>query len=160
MLVRDIMNRVVQTVPPDASVQTVAALMRDQDIGAVVVVLGKQLVGIVTDRDLTIRVLGADLPASTQVVAVMSGEAICCAPDDDVKEVLRIMRLHQVRRTPVATKDRVVGIISLCDIAIRATDYDDIEMTFADLCDRATKSPSGEMEGDAQEHRELESRHI
>ena len=93
------------------------------------VALGKQLVGIVTDRDLTVRVLGGDLPSKTQVVEVMSGETICCAPDDDIKEVLRIMRLHQVRRTPVVSKGRVVGIISLCDIAIRATDYDEIEMT-------------------------------
>jgi CBS domain-containing protein len=158
VLVDEIMNRNVHAVSPETTVQDAANLMREHRIGAVVVTVGDRVLGMITDRDLAIRVLGAGLPASVSVELVMSGEAVSCAPDDDLKEALRIMRVHNIRRTPVVSEDRLVGVISLCDIATRALEQADVEMTLADLCERNELGTNGELATD--EHRQLEERHI
>lgn len=155
MLVDDIMNKEPHVVPPDAAVQTVAELMRDYGIGAIIVAINQRPLGIVTDRDLTLRVLGAGLPGETPVRSVMSRGTVCCAPGDAVEEALRVMRVHQIRRTPVTQSGRLVGIVSLCDIATKAMKLRDVEMTFADLCERGTRKESS-----SSDHRKLESRHI
>jgi CBS domain-containing protein len=155
LLVKEVMNSEVHAVPPSTSVQTVAALMREKRIGAIVVAQERKALGIVTDRDLAVRVLAAGLVGSTSVSTVMSRELISCRPGDDVNEALRVMRIHQVRRTPVVSRERLVGIVSLCDIATQTAQYDDIEITLADLCERTTTIKLSEYE-----HRQLESRHI
>ena len=100
------------------SVQDVARTMRDHDCGAVPVTDNGRLVGIVTDRDLTVRVLAAGLDHESRIADVISREPSTCSPDSDLTEVERVMSDQQVRRIPIVDADRqCVGIVSQADLA-------------------------------------------
>jgi CBS domain-containing protein len=109
---------------PDDTVEKVAQLMKKEDIGPVPVVddeRNKRLVGIVTDRDLALKVVaeGRD-PQTTKVEEVMTRKLITCRPDDDVENAMKAMAQYQLRRIPVVDNDdRLVGIISQADVATR-----------------------------------------
>ena len=120
---REIMTRDPACCGSGDSVEQVARLMRHRNVGSVPVVedpVSMILVGIVTDRDLTLKVLaeGRD-PRTTLVGQVMTSSPIVCAPDDDIQLALETMARHQVRRLPVVENRRVVGIIAQADIATR-----------------------------------------
>jgi CBS domain-containing protein len=119
MIVRDVMTEEVVTVRPDASIQQIARLMRDEDIGSVPVVEDDWLIGIVTDRDIVVRGL-AEAKSLEQVDAraVMSGRTLYCFADQPVDEVLANMGDLQVRRMPVVDRDkRLVGVVSIGDLS-------------------------------------------
>lgn len=121
MKAEEIMTRNPCSCSPNDSLQEVARLMRDFDCGAVPVVENGSLLGIVTDRDLAIRALSAGRSADTKVSEVLTRNVACCGPDDDVRDVERIMADHQVRRVPIVDVDgRCVGIVAQADLA-RAT---------------------------------------
>ena len=109
---------------PDDTVDKVAQLMKKEDIGPVPVVddeQNKRLVGIVTDRDLALKVVaeGRD-PQTTKVEEVMTRKLITCRPDDDVESAMKAMAQYQLRRIPVVDDaNRLVGIISQADVATR-----------------------------------------
>jgi CBS domain-containing protein len=112
---------------PTDSVQMIAQLMRDRDVGAVPICEGpetKRLVGIVTDRDLALRVVAAGCdPKSTCVCDVMTREVFTCRPEDDLQKALELMEQRQVRRIPIVDREnRIVGIIAQADIATRLKD--------------------------------------
>ncbi|MFF9091375.1 CBS domain-containing protein [Streptomyces sp. NPDC014991] len=117
--VREIMTSNPVAVPPDTPVCEVAARMRDEDIGAVLVCAGHRLRGLVTDRDLTVRILadGGDVTGRT-VAEACSSELVTVAPDDDVDRALRLMRGKALRRLPVVEDGCVVGIVALGDVAV------------------------------------------
>ncbi|WP_055491222.1 CBS domain-containing protein [Streptomyces sp. TP-A0356] len=117
--VRDIMTAAPVTVEPRTSVTAVARVMRDENIGAVLVTEGEQLRGLVSDRDLVVRALaqGAD-PDETTVVSACSDDLVTVSPEDEVGRVVRLMREHAVRRVPVVEDGRPVGIVSLGDLAM------------------------------------------
>lgn len=109
------------------SVGTAARWMQTKEIGAVPVVDNyqtKQLIGIVTDRDLTLRVIGAGRDIrNTRIGDVMTPKPVTCHPSDDLDTALELMARHQVRRIPVVDHDRqVVGIIAQADLATRLHD--------------------------------------
>jgi CBS domain-containing protein len=103
----------------DDTVRTAAAKMRDGNIGFLPVLDDvEQLVGVVTDRDLAIRVLAEALPPETLAAEVMTVDVVTCNPDDDVLRAERLMRVNQKGRLAVVDDaDRLVGVISLADIA-------------------------------------------
>lgn len=118
--VRDVMTTDLMTVEPLTSVQTVARMMRDEDIGAVLVTEGEHLRGLVSDRDLVIRAMaeGGD-PDRTTVAEACSEDLVTVKPDDDLVVAVKVMREHSVRRIPVVDQgDHAVGIISIGDLAI------------------------------------------
>lgn len=100
--VSDIMTSAPVTVEPQTSVTAVARLMRDQDLGAVLVTDGDELRGLVTDRDLVVRALaeGGD-PEQTTVVSACSEDLVTVGPEDDLDHAITLMREHAVRRIPV-----------------------------------------------------------
>ncbi|GGZ86992.1 CBS domain-containing protein [Streptomyces echinoruber] len=117
--VRDIMTSAPVTVGPQTSVTQVARLMRDEDIGAVLVAEGDDLRGLVSDRDLVVRALAeGDDPDETTVAGVCSGDLYTVTPDEDLDQAVRLMREHAVRRVPVVDHGRPVGIVSLGDLAM------------------------------------------
>lgn len=118
MLVSDLMNTEVVSVSPDESVGSVARLLSRCNLGCVPVVSGGKLMGVCTDRDLVLRCLapGHD-PAACKAADVMSREPVTVAPNDDTLAASRLMARHQVRRLPVVDKGRIVGMISLGDLA-------------------------------------------
>lgn len=118
-LVREIMARDPISLPSDASVLDAARRMRDDDIGDVMVADVDNLLGIVTDRDLVVRVLaeGRD-PARTPLAEVFSGELLSVEPEADVDEAARLMRENAVRRLPVVESGRLVGVVTIGDLAV------------------------------------------
>ena len=124
MLARNILTKDPEVIRPDASISDAARKMKQVDVGMLPVCDGQRLVGAITDRDLVIRALaqGRD-PTLTQVAAVMTRDVVYCFDDDDIQEAARIMEEKQVRRLPVLDRQkRLVGIISLGDLAVRSDD--------------------------------------
>jgi CBS domain-containing protein len=116
--VRDVMTRNVDVARPQEPVQEIALRMARGDFGFMPVVEGRKVIGTITDRDLTIRVLASAKPASIQVGEVMTREATIVREDDDVAEVVAKMGDEQIRRLPVVDKmGDVIGVVSLGDLA-------------------------------------------
>lgn len=114
----DLMSRDPITCPPDAQLQSAAQLMRDRDIGDVVVVAGDEVRGIVTDRDITVRAVAEGRGPDTPVSDVLSGQVVTVASGDRVEKVVDLMREHAVRRIPVVDDGRLAGVISIGDVAM------------------------------------------
>jgi CBS domain-containing protein len=121
--VRDAMTDDPRSIGPSASVVEAARLMRDEHIGSLPITDGDTLVGMITDRDITTRVVAeaADL-ATTTVGDVYSQDLISVEPDKDLAEALGLMARHQVRRLPVVEDGRLVGIVAQADIALILSD--------------------------------------
>ena len=120
MKARDIMTSNVECVTREDNLTRAAEIMRDNDVGAVPVVDDRKsmrLVGVITDRDITVRHVAGDNSDQCRVGDHMSGNLHSVRPDDDVDRVLETMKTHQVRRVPVVEGDRIVGIIAQADIA-------------------------------------------
>jgi CBS domain-containing protein len=115
------MTRDVQVVRPDDTVQHVAQCMKDLDVGAMPVCDGRKLLGMITDRDITLRTVAAGLPAgSTPVRDAMTSDLRWCTENQDIDEVLHGMGDNQVRRMPVINaRKELVGIVSVSDLATR-----------------------------------------
>ncbi|AKJ30856.1 CBS domain-containing protein [Caldimonas brevitalea] len=118
MKVSEAMTVDVQLVSPDQTIGEAARMMADHDIGALPVGQNDRLVGMITDRDITVRATAAGRGPDTKISEVMSQEIQYCFDDDDLDEVANNMGNIQVRRLPVVNRDkRLVGIVSLGDIA-------------------------------------------
>jgi len=115
--IEGIMTRHPVLLRDDATVAEAARMMRDHDIGDVLVTRYDKMAGLVTDRDITIRAVAAGLdPQTTPLVAILSPDPVCVAPSDEPAYALALMRSHALRRLPVCDGDRVVGIVSLGDL--------------------------------------------
>ena len=123
MKARDIMTQNPRVVTPETPVQEAARLMKTEDTGVLPVVDNegsRRLVGMITDRDIAIRVVG-DGMSSAQVRDAMSANPKTCRPDDSVKDVLQVMSDAQVRRIPIVDDGgTVVGIVSQADVVLEA----------------------------------------
>jgi CBS domain-containing protein len=117
--VRDTMSKNPRSINASASVIEAAQLMREEHIGSLPITDDEQLVGMITDRDITTRVVaeGADR-MQTSVGEVSSRDLITVEPDRDLDEALQLMARHQVRRLPVVENGRLVGIVAQADIAL------------------------------------------
>ena len=109
---------------PTDTVSKAAQLMKDENVGSIPVIEDVQtmkLIGIVTDRDLTLRVLADGLDGkSTKVDEVMTRKIVTCFADDSLHTALDVMAEHQLRRIPVVTnKNKILGMISQADVAMR-----------------------------------------
>ena len=117
--VRDAMTGEPRSIGQSASVVEAALLMREEDIGSLPILDDGKLVGMITDRDITTRVVAAaEDPKMTSVADVYSRDLVSVEPDNDLEEVLRLMARHQIRRLPVVEQGRLVGIVAQADIAL------------------------------------------
>jgi CBS domain-containing protein len=124
MRVKDVMTKGAECVTPSTSLQEAAGKMKALDVGPLPVCEGDHLVGLITDRDITVRATAEALPPRLgQVRDVMTPDVIYCFEDQDVQEAARLMKEHQVRRLVVLNRDkRLVGIVSLGDLAVETGD--------------------------------------
>jgi CBS domain-containing protein len=122
--IKEVMTSNPATVQADASVVDAAVIMRDEDTGIVPVVENDRLVGTVTDRDITVRVVAESRdPQSVTVREIASTDLVTIDPQQDLDEALRLMAQHQVRRLPVVEEDgRLVGIVAQADVARESDD--------------------------------------
>jgi CBS domain-containing protein len=131
--IEDIMTREVRTITPQETIQRAAQMMDELNVGAIPVCDGDRLVGMITDRDITVRSVAAgQSPDQTCVEDVMSTDVRTCRAGQTVDEVLGQMGDVQIRRVPVLDDDKhIVGIVSLGDIATRS--YGDVEETLEEI---------------------------
>jgi CBS domain-containing protein len=122
--VQELMSSNPRAIAPDQTVVDAAKIMRDENVGIAPVTEGDRLVGTITDRDITIRVVAeAKDPSSTKVLDVASKDIVAVEPHQDLSEALRLMAQHQVRRLPVVEEDgRLVGILAQADVALASDD--------------------------------------
>jgi CBS domain-containing protein len=140
MKVSEIMSSDVQVVSPEQPIQEAARLMMDGDTGALPVQEGEQLIGMVTDRDITVRATAEGRGPETPVREVMSGKPLFCWDDQDIDEVAVQMSDSKIRRVPVLSREgeRLVGIVSIGDLAQSADD------DAAEVAVRGVSEPGGE----------------
>ena len=119
MNIREVMTPNPQCVSPGDSIQNAARIMRDCDTGAVPVVENGRPVGILTDRDIVVRAVADGAQLNRPVREIVSGDVVCVTPEMSTREAEDLMSEHQVRRLPVVDGDRIVGIVSLGDIAVK-----------------------------------------
>jgi CBS domain-containing protein len=131
MKVQDVMTRDPRTVSPEASAREAATIMREEDVGIVPVVEGSRLIGVVTDRDLAVRLVADGRDGNTTVRDVMSSRKIAtCRPDEDLERVMDTMAREQVRRIPIVDeRGSLVGIVAQADVVRKARDDDKAEET-------------------------------
>jgi len=134
----------VETVAPDTSVEDVARIMAKAEVGSVPVTEDGLLAGIVTDRDLVVRVLaeGRD-PRSVTAGEVASTDVVTVGPDRPLAEARELMARNQIRRLPVVDEGRLVGILALGDIAVQ----DDAEQATGEALEEISRSPATESRG-------------
>ena len=124
MRLKDIMTPKVEVISPQATLQEAAQKMQQFDIGPLPICEGERLVGMLTDRDITVRAVakGWD-PRTTAVQEAMSPELVYGLEDQDIQDAARLMEQYQIRRLPVVNRDkRLVGIVSLGDLAVSGAD--------------------------------------
>src|ERR671919_1939777 len=119
MNIRDVMTPNPSCVSPEDSIQNAARIMRDMDTGAVPVVENGRPVGIVTDRDIVVRGVAEDGQLNRPVREIVTGSVVCASPDMSTREAADLMSEHQVRRLPVVENERLVGIVSIGDLAVK-----------------------------------------
>jgi CBS domain-containing protein len=122
--IKDVMTSDPCTIDADKSVAYAAKMMRDEDVGVAPIVESDKLVGMLTDRDIAVRVVaeGKD-PERVTVREVASKQVVTVDPQQDLDEALRIMAKHQVRRLPVLEEDgRLVGVVAQADVAREGDD--------------------------------------
>jgi CBS domain-containing protein len=130
---KDVMTPNPVTCPPDATLADVARLMRDRDIGNVIVAEDGRLVGIVTDRDIVVRGLAEGLDGTAPISEVVTTDVVALSPEDAVERAVQIMRQQAVRRVPVVDNGRPVGIVTIGDLAVDQ----DPESALADISEAA-----------------------
>ena len=123
-MVKEIMTRNLEVVAPGDTLVQAARKMEVLDVGPLPVCEGNRVVGMITDRDITVRATAAGCdPKTTLVGEAMTQDIVCCYEDQDVREAARLMKEKQIRRLLVMSRaDDLVGIVSLGDLATEAGD--------------------------------------
>jgi CBS domain-containing protein len=125
MKAKDIMTEKPESVTPGTNIADVARIMRDMNVGIVPVADDDRLLGVITDRDITIRVTAAGMsPQDVTVQDFMSPNVVTVKPGDDVEAVRKLMAENQIRRVMVVDDEKLVGVISLGDVALNERDKD------------------------------------
>jgi CBS domain-containing protein len=135
--VRDIMSAAPVCMAATESVSAAAKTMKERGIGTVLVGSGGRLEGLVTDRDITIRVLAENRdPATTRLGDICTGELAVLGPDDDVRHAARLVRERAVRRLPVIADGVPVGMVSIGDLALDRDEHSALSEIRATAPDR------------------------
>jgi CBS domain-containing protein len=123
--IKDVMTPQAEVISPDATTEDAASIMKTLDVGVLPVCDEEGLVGILTDRDLVVRVMAASRDPKTMLVGeAMTPSVVYCFEDDEVEHAATIMAGQQIRRLPVLDKNRkLVGIVSMGDIAVDTQDH-------------------------------------
>lgn len=116
--VRDVMTAEPIVLQQDQSIADAAQAMRDNAVGAILVVDGDRLCGLVTDRDIVVRAVAEAAPLDSPVGRVVSPDLIAVGADDEADDAARVMQANAIRRLPVMDDGRIVGIVSIGDLAV------------------------------------------
>jgi CBS domain-containing protein len=139
MQIREVMTQGPEIISSNATAVEAAAKMKELDVGSLPVCDGERLQGLLTDRDIAVRLVAAELDASTtKVREIMTPDVMYCFDDQTLEEAAALMEAHQIRRLPIMNRDkRLIGMLSLGDLAVRTEGTEDGE-----LADEALKDIS------------------
>jgi CBS domain-containing protein len=116
-----VMTTDVTSLPPSATVLEAAKVMKELNIGAIPICDGRRLMGMLTDRDIVVRLVAEQRDLSEQVRTIMTGQVDYCYEDQDADEAVHIMQDRQIRRLPIVNREReLIGIVSLGDLAVKS----------------------------------------
>ena len=120
MKVRDIMTTSVMSLSVEDTVVNAASIMKENNIGSLPVCQGSNVVGIITDRDITLKSVASGVNSNSQTVReVMSSNPVVGSPDMSLDDASRIMSEQQIRRLPIVENQKLVGVIALGDLAVQ-----------------------------------------
>jgi CBS domain-containing protein len=134
--IRDIMTDQVECCTLLDNVFEVAVKMKELNVGAIPIVDKDRLVGMITDRDIVVRGVAEKHPGSTKVEDIMSDKLITISADATTKEAAKLMADHQIRRLPVVEGDKLIGIVSLGDFAIRKMTDDQAKEALSEISEQ------------------------
>lgn len=134
--IRDIMTDQVECCTLLDNVFEVAVKMKELNVGAIPIVDKDKLVGMITDRDIVVRGVAEKHPGSTKVEDIMSDKLITISADASTNEAANLMAEHQIRRLPVVEGDKLVGIVSLGDFAIRKLTDDQAKEALSEISEQ------------------------
>lgn len=130
----EIMTKNVTTGTRGMTLQEVAKVLRDGDMGSLPIVENSTLIGIVTDRDIVVRGIAEGKESSAKIEEVMTAEVFSVKPDDYVFEAIRLMGDKQIRRIPVVSENgELAGIIAMADVALETEDEREIAETLEEI---------------------------
>lgn len=127
-LVRDVMKKNIIAIDSSMTVQDAAKMMDDASIGAIVVLENGIAIGIITERDLTRRIIAKGKPYTTSVKEAMSSPVVVVNPDDSVWDAAQLMKTRKIHRLPAVKDSRLVGMITTSDIVRLCSIGSDSEM--------------------------------
>ncbi|RLQ90347.1 CBS domain-containing protein [Planomicrobium sp. Y74] len=137
MKVADIMTKEVDTCTPQSSLQEAAAKMKEINVGSIPVVDNDKLIGIITDRDIVVRGIADNISLDTAVSEILSESMVTGSKDMSVEDAAELMADHQIRRLPIVDNDKVVGIVSLGDIAVKDKSYGNADIALDEVSEPA-----------------------
>jgi CBS domain-containing protein len=139
MILKDVMTPGVEVITPEATLQQAAAKMRRLNIGPLPVCDGDQLLGMLTDRDITVRAVaeGCD-PTTTTVREAMTPDLAYCFEDQPIEDAVQMMERYQIRRLPILSRGkRLVGMVSLGDLAVSSGNETQVGATLKQVSEPA-----------------------
>ena len=134
--IRDIMTDKVECCSLLDNVFEVAVKMKELNVGAIPIVDQDKLVGMITDRDIVVRGVAEKHPGSTKVEDIMSSKLVTISADAASNEAAALMAEHQIRRLPVVEGDKLIGIVSLGDFAIRKMTDDQAKEALTEISEQ------------------------
>lgn len=138
--IRDIMTDDVECCSLLDNVYEVAVKMKELNVGAIPIVDNEKLVGMITDRDIVLRCIAEKHPASSKVEDIMSNHLITVSPDASSQEAVRLLAKHQIRRLPVVEGQKLIGIVSLGDFAVRQLTDDQAKTALSEISEQNQSS--------------------
>ncbi|MFD1030051.1 CBS domain-containing protein [Metaplanococcus flavidus] len=137
MKVADIMTSEVDTCMPNTSLQEAAAKMKEINVGSIPVVDNDKLVGIITDRDIVVRGIAESISLDSAVSEILSESIVTGSKEMSVEDAAELMADHQIRRLPIVENDKIVGIVSLGDIAVKDKSYGNADIALDEVSEPA-----------------------
>ena len=141
MIVNDIMSKDIVSLSSEDSIERAAQIMKQFDVGSIPVCNQEKLIGIVTDRDITLRSVAAGTNSNQQKISdVMTSNPVTGTPDMDIHDAARIMSEQQIRRLPIIQNNNLVGIVSLGDISQEPILQDNAEVALKNISEPGTNN--------------------
>lgn len=131
--VRELMSTHIVHCTPLDNVYEAAVKMKEESVGLIPVIENKQVVGLVTDRDLVVRGIAEKHPGSNQITNVMTTNIVSVSPDDSIEKAIELMAQYQIRRLPVVESGQLVGMLALGDLAIRQSADDQAGFALSEI---------------------------
>lgn len=141
MKISEIMTKDVAKLEVSDTVQRAAELMKQYNVGSIPVCLGEKVVGIITDRDITLRSVAGNVNIQNQTVReVMTSNPVVGKPEMEAHEAVRLMSERQIRRLPIVENDNIVGMVSLGDLAVEPQLTDNAGIALESISEQSTPS--------------------